>query len=185
MPPVRPRDNPFRSERIDHAPYRLHGATWPDLLARVLAQRGPSSIVGPHGAGKSRLLHELAARLRDRGIPVHHLRLDRQPAPFPTSPGAILLVDGLEAQPLWRRAWWSVRWHRARALVFTRHTRGRDPVLHECRPDFALARALVDTLTADLPHPVPDADLRALLQAHPADLRSLLRALYDRFSTLP
>lgn len=165
----------------------MHGAAWPELLARVLAHRGPCSVVGPHGAGKTRLLHELSARLQARGTPTLLLRLDHEARPAALRPGVVVLVDGLERQPPWRRWWWSGWWRGARAVVVARHVRGREPVLHECRPDFALARALVDDLTAA--HAggplVADLELRALLQAHPGDLRAVLRALYDRFGALP
>ncbi len=187
---MRPRDNPFRSERLDHGPYHLHGTTWSELLSRLLAHQGPCSIVGPHGAGKTRLLHELFARLQAQGAPTLLLRLDREARPAAPGPGVIVLVDGLEAQPPWRRWWWSSGWRRARAVVVARHVRGREPVLHECRPDHALARALVDDLTADLTarasgRGVDDLELRALLRAHPGDLRTVLRALYDRYAALP
>ncbi len=183
---MRPRDNPFRSERLDHGPYRLHGTTWPALLARLLAHPGPTSVVGPHGAGKTRLLHELSARLQAQGVPTLLLRLDREARPAAPEPGVVVLVDGLERQPPWRRWWWAGWWRGARAVVVARHVRGREPVLYECRPDFALARALVDDLTAARASgpAVGDLELRALLQAHPGDLRTVLRALYDRCGAL-
>jgi hypothetical protein len=96
-----------------------------------------------------------------------------------------VLVDGLEAQPPWKRWWWSGWWRRARAVVVARHVHGREPVLHECRPDFALTRALVDDLGAHAGAVIDDLELRALLRAHPGDLRTVLRALYDRYAALP
>jgi hypothetical protein len=180
---MRPRDNPFRSERLDHGPYRLHGATWPELITRLLAHQGPCSVVGPHGAGKTRLLRELCARLQAQGVPTLLLRLDREARPAAPGPGVVVLVDGLEAQPPWKRWWWSGWWRRARAVVVARHVHGREPVLHECRPDFALTRALVDDLGAHAGAVIDDLELRALLQAHPGDLRTVLRALYDRFAS--
>ncbi|MCB9753538.1 MAG: hypothetical protein H6713_26650 [Myxococcales bacterium] len=184
---MRPRDNPYRSERMDGLPYRLRGADWATLIERVRAG-GWLEVVGPHGAGKTRLLEELARRLPAAGVPTRYARVgpggqDVSRSMFNRE--RALLIDGLEAAP--RRAAWRVRLAlatgRARAVVVARHVGGRARRLYTCAPDYALARELVDALD---PASAPDdASLRALLAGHEGNLRAVFRALYDRAAGLP
>ncbi len=185
---MRPSDNPFRSARMDRVPYRLRGASWERLIARVAAARGGwLEVVGPHGSGKTRLLRELEARLPEAGLPARYLRVGPQGHYVPRDmslAGQVLLLDGVEAVGAWR-AWWiqrTIARRRPRAVIVARHEPGRAPRLYTCRTDLELARGLVEMLT---PIKVRDDELRALLDEHQGNLRGVFRALYDQMCGRP
>lgn len=191
---MRPRDNPFRTERLEQLPFQLDDVTWPDLWTRLDDLHYHAAIVGAHGTGKTTLLHELKAKLREAGWTTLCLRCDAEHRTLPaddlhTLPGAaidrlIILLDG--AEQLHPLAWWRFRRRsrRAAGLIITTHRPGRLPTLLECRTS--------PTLLADLAAQLlnrSDTTLRAtaetLFHRHRGNLRDALRAWYDQLAEAP
>ena len=185
---MRARDNPFRTERVLRARYRLASGTWDDLLGRLDALGRRAAIVGPHGSGKTTLLEDLAPRLRARGTAIRELRLDAEAPQF--APGAldrlvaslgprdVILLDGAE-----QLGWiaWSRFERRARAaagLVVTSHRPGLLPTLLETSTTPALLDGLVEEILGGLPAEIASIT-PALFEKHGGNLRDALRELYD------
>jgi len=183
---VRPRDNPFRSERIDALAYRPEGWTWEALLAQLEAMDFRAAVVGPHGSGKTTLLASLVPRLVARGFTCRACRLRRGERDVPpdllvdAGRSDILIVDG--ADLLSRAAWRRVRRAALRAggLVVACHREGLLPTLVECCPSLVTVGAVVDELN---PGGVPRDLLAALFDRHGGNVRSILRELYDLCAT--
>jgi len=193
---VRPRDNPFTSQRIHGLAWRpppgAGGVSSLDELAARLDELGSrGALVGPHGHGKSTLLEELGGHLLRRSPDLVRRRLtagrDRRPSRQElggflggVSRRHLLLVDGFDDLPPWTR--WRV--HRAArpaaALVVTRHGFGRLPTLLHCTTTPALLAELVDELLAGAPAPVPLPAAADLHRRHAGNLRDALHELYDR-----
>ena len=120
-----PRENPFRTERLDRLAYRSPATGEPldpELLLDRFEELGlRGALVGPEGSGKTTLLDALARGLTRRGFDVRRLRagpgagvggaglVDRLTRPgrrSPALPGAgalsstgpstVLIVDGLD-----------------------------------------------------------------------------------------
>ena len=188
--PRRPRDNPFATRHLNSLTYRLHGATWAELLARLDRLGGRGAVVGPRGRGKTALLEALAPLLSERGLVVRWLRPEPPPRPWPpgfltrlaedTGPDDALLVDG--AERLTTAAWWrfSRTSRRAGVLVATTHRPGRLPTLHVPETSVALLRELTEELlgrsASDLAPLLAD-----LFEETRGDLRRCLLRLYDHW----
>ena len=187
---MRARDNPFRTERTDNLRYRAPGFSWTELLARLDAQGGRGALRGAQGSGKSTLLRELGHRLANLGLEVRRLRPsldDRRLARSQlrelvegAGPRTALLLDGADrVGPIeWSRLRRAAR--PAGILVITTHREGRLPTLYRC----ATSVALLGELAAEL---VPPARLTSvclsdLFVRQQGNIRTALRALYDRFA---
>jgi hypothetical protein len=172
-------ENPFRSERLEALAFRFPaGDSWPAFFARLADAGGRGALVGAKGSGKTCALEELAGHLRTRGLPVTLVRLSvGTPAPWSLTvrPGQALLIDGAE-QLSWP-AWLWLRWRAQRAAVFvvTTHRPGRLPALLHTRATPALLAELVAELAPSAAIP----QLPHLFALHAANLREVLRALYD------
>lgn len=188
--PRRPRDNPFATRHLDGLSYRLHGATWNELLERLDRLGGRGAVVGPRGRGKTALLAALAPFLSERGLSVRWLRPELPPRPWPegflarlaqdTTRTHALLVDG--AERLTTFAWWRFRRasRRAGVLVATTHRPGRLPTLHAPETSPELLQDVVEEL---LDRPVPELvpRLAELFEETRGDLRRCLLRLYDHW----
>ncbi len=161
----RPRDNPFRTERLDGVAFR-HATTGvpagrDDLCAlveRFEALGRHAAVIGPEGSGKTTLLDALEPSFAARGFEV--LRLRAVPgggAIRPLDPGrglreadwrTLLVVDGIDRLPVVSR--WRVRQaaRGAAGLLVTAHQPLRMPTLIECTTTPALLAALVADLTS-------------------------------------
>lgn len=187
---MRARDNPFRTERTDNLRYRAPDFSWTELLARLDAQGGRGAIRGSQGSGKSTLLRELGDSLLDLGFEVRRLRPsigDRRLAKSQlrelvqaTRPKTALLLDGADrVGPLeWGRLRRAAR--PAGFLVVTTHREGRLPTLYRC----ATSVALLSELAAELVSParLTSVCLSDLFVGQQGNIRTALRALYDRFA---
>ena len=138
------RNNPFATARLDAIPYRLEGVGV-GRPAESVSRRSDyrAAIVGPHGSGKSTLLEALAERIPGA-------RLHRFP-PREIDPDEIILLDSAERLGPARWLAFRHRARRARGLVITAHTRGRLPVLIECRPTAAILDGIVRDLLGSPP----------------------------------
>lgn len=188
---MRPRDNPFRTGRLERLPYRLPGITWDELDARLAASGRRGAIVGAHGTGKTTLLEEWGGRLRGAGWVTRRLRCDAENRSFPrgvlrvwlgrVSSREIILFDGAEQVSL--PMWWGFR-HRSRragGLIITTHRAGRLPTLIECRTSAELLAELAAELLGGRDPSVP-ATARDLFERHGGNVREALRAWYDRLA---
>ena len=141
-------------------------------------------VIGPHGTGKSTFVITLQKELVAQGykvclITLHstdkselkHLRsLDRH---------SILILDGFEQLPFWRR-WWiiqSTRW-RSIGLLTTSHRSFGLPTLLETSVDLETAQNLIKMLT----HSEAPNNLDSLLKKHNGNLRETFFDLYDEYN---
>lgn len=196
-----PRENPFRTERLDRLAYRSPATgepADPAPLADRFDQLGRrAAIVGPEGSGKTTLLDALVAELGDRGLELQRWRAapgggglvrertgesGRSPAADLHTGGTstLLVVDGLDR--LGRRDRRRLRRaaRSAAGLLATSHRRLRLPTLLRCTTTPALLEALIAELTADAsiePRSLPSAE--ALHARHRGNVRTALLELYD------
>jgi len=200
---LRPRLNPFRTERLDSLVYRSPETGRPldlaPLVERFDALGRRAAVIGPEGSGKTTLLDALASRLTARGLEVRRLRaapdgreLRGADALCDPGPGTVLFVDGLDRLPGAARR--RVR-HAARSaggLLVTTHRPlrtfhlgrfGRLGTLTECATTPALLAALVARLagagTSASPSLPSAEDLHA---RHGGNLRTALLELYDLYA---
>ena len=186
---MRPRDNPFSTDRVLKVRYRPQGWSWDGLLDRLAKMNYRAAIVGPEGRGKTTLMEDLGSRLCERGFGVQTVRLTRERSPFDrvwlrdffasVTPGHVILFDG--AEQLSRPAWWRFRrlTRRAGGLVITSHRTGMLPTLVECETDAALLAGIIRDL---LPSRSRD-DAAELFARHRGNVRDALRELYDHYAT--
>ncbi len=196
---MRPRDNPFRVERLEALHFRPQGMDWATLEHRLMRLNLRAAIIGPEGSGKTTLLRELGDRLEGWGYCTRWIQVGRDRRPPPGSLRAavrglderdVILFDGVGH--LSPPRWWAVRWRSRRAggLIVTGH-RGRPlPVLIRTRTDPALLAALIRSLLwqahevgcglAGMEVAEVEREAAALWHRHGGDVRAALRSLYDR-----
>lgn len=176
---MRPADNPFRSTRVDAAPYVCRGPTPEQLIARWEARGRRGTVIGAHGSGKTRLLGELERLLRREGVSPLRLRLDRAPR-FEAAAlvGAVVLADGHDSLPRWRQRWLLWAGRRSAGMILVTHGATPLPLLHRCEPDRRVLGQVVRELAGE-EHRL-EAELDVLWRQHRGNMRDVLRALYDR-----
>jgi hypothetical protein len=189
---MKPRHNPFSSDRIDSINYRLLKGTWDNLLERLAAFHYRAAILGPHGSGKTTLLEALGRRLAQSGFPLKKLFLNRESPRFEEPflhdffrnlrEHDIILFDGAD---LMRRLEWRrfrQKSRNARGLVITSHRARLLPVLLKCTTTLRLLDDVVGELAgADAEQLAPTT--RALFLKHRGNLRDALRELYDIYAS--
>ena len=165
------------------------GETAATLVDRLAAQAWRGQIVGPHGTGKSTLLHTLAHELRRRGREIAWFTLHggqrglditaAQAAAW--NDATQVIVDGYEQLSWWSRAWLKRTTRRQGAgLLATTHLDAGLPTLFVMQGDEALAQQIVGQLLADrkLLHVTAD-DVSRCYRQHAGNVREMLFALYD------
>lgn len=184
--PVRAADNPFSVQKVREIRYRMIGASWEDLLARLAALGYRAAIVGPKGRGKTTLLEDLAPRLEARGFRIRMVKLhtgdrrlsrEQREALFRgLTRRDLLCVDG--AEQLGRWAWLLLRWRSCAAggLLITAHQAGLLPTLLDCETTPELLAGIVSDL---LGPDAPRMPLDEIYTRHGGNLRDALRELYD------
>ncbi|QEG42767.1 hypothetical protein [Roseimaritima ulvae] len=164
-----------------------------EQLAERFEQVRQAAITGPHGNGKTTLLHSLLPLLRQRFSPIHMWRLNRGERPpaallaqvVRCNPERLLIIDGFEQLPRVLRysivRW--MRWRSGRLLVTSHGPVSGLPTLWQAAVPHALARRLTLELLAEY------EDFRdtmmACFEEHwqrgQRNLRDLWFAMYDDF----
>lgn len=186
---TRPCDNPFRAQRLDALAFVEEAVRLDDVM-QALGGRGlRGAIVGPHGTGKTTLLHAVGERLIGEGLspmPLFMNAEDRGTLPrawraaFRTAGhGDALLLDGYDLLPFWARAKLLYTTGGASAVVVTTHRRCAFRTIARTQSSPALLQKLVTELTdAEAPERI---DCVSLWRQHGGNLRDALRALYDTY----
>lgn len=163
------------------------------LLARALATRG-AAIVGPHGSGKSNLLHHLALAAAAGG-PVECVRLrswrdlpEAWTAIRRVGRGGVACVDSWECVgPVERIVLIALARAVGVCLVVTAHHPSvLLATLLRCETTPRLLEAIVVRLVGPPQWgavPIAAADVDAAFAGHGGDLREALYELYDRFES--
>jgi len=185
---MRPRDNPFTTDRIEALSFRLPaGLTWESFLDRCSAAKWRGAVVGPQGSGKTTLFEQLVPKVQERGFVPHlfRVRADSTVAERQTlftkvrslrAPD-LLLLDG--AEQLTTREWLTVHSAAggAAGCLITVHRTGRLPTLLETKTSPALLIELAAELAGER---LTNAEAAALFKRHFGNLRECLRTLYDK-----
>jgi len=157
------------------------------LMTALRVTGGSAAIVGPHGTGKTTLLHALAERLEAAGCLAGVLRL-RSPGDavvlwrsiVRARHGSTLCVDSWECLGPWGRIVSVLaRWRGCR-LVVTSHRAPGLPILCRAEGTLPVLAALV-TRVPDHGGLIGDADISEAYRRHGGNLRESLYDLYDRF----
>ncbi len=165
-----------------------HHDTPERLVNQLSQQQWQGEIVGPHGMGKSTLLHAmeplaiaggknwLRIDLQNRGGQSDRRRLGA----MDLEPASLLVVDGFEQLTPFHQRQVRRRCRRAGAgFLVTSHAPTGLPLLTKLAPDQELALACFRSLTADRSTPVTESDVRIAFHAYNGNIRELLFDLYD------
>jgi hypothetical protein len=187
------RDNPFAVDRVLQIRYRLEAESLDNLAERLETLNWRAAIVGPEGTGKTTLLEDLSRhlvaqqgwRIRGARLSVEHPQFDRQWLHkffAELGPHDIIAFDG--AEQLSPRAWRSFlkRSRHAGGLIITSHRPALLPTLLETRTSPAVLDFILDQLMPDMPLALRE-EAERLFQIHHGNIRDVLRALYDRWSS--
>ncbi|MBX3074917.1 hypothetical protein KF728_26305 [Candidatus Obscuribacterales bacterium] len=188
---MKPRENPFSTERVSELRYRLEG-TCGSLLERLHALGARASIVGQHGNGKTTLVEDLEQYLQSRGFTVMRLLVNQAYSFIPhafwhtNTKGVYVLLDGKERLPWVVWIAFQFKCRDAAGVVIVEHEPGRWPILHECKTTFPLFESLIDQmLNAEHKARLPAGFLEQLFSSHGGNIRDCMRDLYDYFADLP
>lgn len=165
-----------------------------DTLGQRLLSQPRCQLTGPHGSGKSTLMHSLARWWTQRAGPVTLLRISAhrrvgQRRQWPAQDDSLLrplwCIDGWDGCSMlqrWRLAW-SWQWRRPH-LLLTNHQRrfGWHP-LADCQPHLETVLAVVQQLQQHLPpaHRIGSERAAAAFQRQDGNIRETLFELYDVF----
>lgn len=177
--------NPFATSRTRPAAAPFAPTGQASVAGVLLALEGTGlrgQILGPHGAGKSTLWERVAECLVSRGYAVHVVRL-RGAAPAPDGglphrdPSAVVMIDGFERLPRWRRWWFATI--RCRGLIVTSHRSVGLPTVARLAPMLAEARVAFRAVVGPHPTPVTEEDLAKAFHRCGGNLRETWFDLYD------
>ncbi|MBN1590831.1 MAG: hypothetical protein JW888_15065 [Pirellulales bacterium] len=202
-------ENPFstRHVRPGAIPYFFPaGEDVSSVLQRLARNVWQGQIVGPHGSGKSTLLSTLLPAIEKSGKQVTVVALHDGQRRLPpdvlreTSRGKrararrtnmgdqpphgnrLLVVDGYEQLPWWRRYWLERRCRRrGMGLLVTSHRSVGLPEVYRTSIDSQRAERIVARLLSDWPEMIAAEEIVPCLERHGQDLREALFELYDLF----
>jgi hypothetical protein len=146
------------------------------------------AIEGPHGHGKSTLLHALLAEAAGAGRPTSCLRVGSRgwvrralSAIGLAQPGAVVGIDGWERLPATiARVLIMTATCRRATILATTHGPTRMPVLMRCETSPQVLAALVALLPTHGGR-IGGADIEEAFHVHGGNIREALYDLYDRF----
>lgn len=190
-PPSR-HTNPFSTCWVhpEAQKYLETGVSIQRIVQRLQKLKWRGAIVGPHGVGKTTLLHTLLPKIEFVGkrcvlveirngkssqamAAVRELTLDSE---------TVLCIDGYEQLRWWQRV--TVEWYCSRietGLIVTSHRSTRLTTALRLRPSMELALALVHRLSIESDSPISDQDVRRAFNTCNGNLRDMLMDLYDRY----
>ncbi len=159
------------------------------LVAKLEQYRWRGQIVGPHGTGKTTLLHALVPILEQRGRQPIWITLHAPQRRFHKSirDGARswrehsqVIVDGYEQLGFPSRRWLHWRCRRARCgLLITTHAPARMPHLFHTRSSLQLVRDITNGLLEGHSGCISPEDVARCFAMHGGNVRDTLFALYD------
>lgn len=195
-------ENPFSAKFIRPGAIPFHFGSLESAQAvvdRFEEIGGVAQLVGPHGSGKSSLVHHLLPVMDRRGwrpclMTLHDGEQRISARDWRHARHAACdtwIIDGWEQlTPRWRglvRAW---RWASARRLLVTTHRKGGFPVLAELTTDARLARDLAQWLCRsgaagqtgnEIPAPlISDMAIEDAFREAGGNLRETFFSLYDQ-----
>lgn len=188
---VKARENPFSTRNIEAIRFRRYGNGIDQLLEIAGQVKYRGAIVGPHGAGKTTLMEEMAKRLAEKGFAIKKLfvndtnklsRQDRKLFTGNVKESEIVLLDGAdEFGPVaWRQFKRTVIGTGA-GLIITTHKRGMLETIIECSTDAELLAEIVEELLGGRVFVERDV-IDAVFESHGGNIRNCLWQLYDMWA---
>ncbi len=191
--------NPFATQyvRPGAIPFLFpEGTSAASLIARLKQQNWRGEILGPHGTGKSTLLHALREPLLTAGRKLVWHELRQGDATLPAaldgksttaaadkwSAETLVVVDGAE-QLAWPRRKWLIAqcdWAKC-GLLWTTHEPLELPLLWETKVDVALAEKIVGELLPPGDIRIAREEIAAAFAAANENLRETLFGLFDKY----
>ena len=190
---MKPRNNPFSTERTDRLSYRYVNLSHGDLMSRLKKLNYRAAIVGPDGSGKTTLLAELKHFFQKNGHITHSVfindqnpftRNDRRRLIADLSPASCVFMDGADhlGKFFWQRLKSDILRY-ARGLVITSHKPHLLPTLIECPGNFNLFFELTSELSVGTNQLNRD-QLALIYKQHSGNIRDCFRHLYDIYAAL-